>query len=88
VIQVLLLLRVEIWQALSASSYSAVAFATLYTSKHPINSADLLNDRVIPFFDQHQVPLLRMLTAFFGIINSCEITQDQIRKFILRTKVT
>ena len=39
-----------------------MAFAKLYTSKHPINSADILNDRVIPFFDQHQIPLLRILT--------------------------
>lgn len=23
---------------------------------------DILNDRVIPFFDQHQIPLLRILT--------------------------
>jgi hypothetical protein len=27
-----------------------------------VTSADLLNDRVIPFFEEHEIPLLRMLT--------------------------
>ena len=31
-------------------------------SKHALTAADLLNDWVIPFFEDHQVPLLRMLT--------------------------
>jgi len=31
-------------------------------SKHPINAADLLNDRVILFFDKYGIPLLRILT--------------------------
>lgn len=39
-----------------------MAFAKLYTSKHAITSADILNDRVLPFFEQHQIPLLRVLT--------------------------
>ena len=52
----------RIYQQTFVDTYSAVAFAKLYTSKHPINSADLLNDRVIPFFDHHQIPLLRILT--------------------------
>lgn len=43
-------------------TYSAVGFAKLYTSKVPINSTDLLNDGVAPFFDKHGVPLLRILT--------------------------
>jgi hypothetical protein len=30
--------------------------------KHSIFSADLLNNRVIPFFDLHQAPLLRIFT--------------------------
>jgi hypothetical protein len=28
----------------------------------PLTAADLLNDRMIPFFDSHEVKLLRMLT--------------------------
>jgi transposase InsO family protein len=52
----------RIYQQTFVETYASVAFAKLYTSKHPINPADLLNDRVIPFFDQHQIPLLRILT--------------------------
>lgn len=33
-----------------------------YTSKTPITSADLLNDKVLPFFTQQQLPMLRILT--------------------------
>jgi hypothetical protein len=28
----------------------------------PITAADLLNDRVLPFFEEHDVKLLRVLT--------------------------
>ena len=38
-----------------------VAFAKLYDPKTPI-TADLLNDRVIPFFDSHKVKLMRVLS--------------------------
>src|SRR5262245_50128366 len=39
-----------------------VACAKLYDRKTPITAADLLNDRVLPFFDGHEVKLLRLLT--------------------------
>jgi transposase InsO family protein len=52
----------RIYQQTFVDTYSRVAFAKIYTSKHPINSADLLNDRVMPFFDDHGIPLLRILT--------------------------
>lgn len=52
----------RIYQQTFIDTYSAVGFAKLYKSKHPINSADLLNDRVIPFFDEHDIPILRILT--------------------------
>jgi transposase InsO family protein len=52
----------RIYQQTFIDTYSRVAFAKLYETKHAITSADLLNDRVLPFFDQHQIPLLRILT--------------------------
>lgn len=52
----------RIYQQTFIDTYSRVAFAKLYTSKHAITSADVLNDRVLPFFDEHQIPLLRVLT--------------------------
>ena len=39
-----------------------MACAKLYTTKTPITSADLLNDRVLPLFQEHELPLLRILT--------------------------
>jgi len=39
-----------------------VAFAKLYDRKTSLTAADLLNDQVVPFFEEHQVPLSRMLT--------------------------
>ena len=52
----------RIYQQTFIDTYSSMAMAKLYTSKHPINSADFLNDRVIPFFDERGIPLLRILT--------------------------
>lgn len=52
----------RIYQQTFIDTFSAVGFAKLYTSKTPLNSADLLNDRVIPFFDKYGIPLLRILT--------------------------
>lgn len=52
----------RIYQQTFVDTYSKIAFAKLYTSKTPITSADILNDRVLPFFGQHQLPMLRILT--------------------------
>jgi transposase InsO family protein len=52
----------RIYQQTFIDTYSKVAFAKVYRQKNAITAAELLNDRVIPFFDQHDVPLLRILT--------------------------
>lgn len=52
----------RIYQQTFIDTYSRVAFAKLYQSKHAITSADILNDRVLPFFEDKQIPLLRVLT--------------------------
>ena len=52
----------RIYQQTFVDTYSKVAFAKLYTTKTPITAADLLNDRVLPFFEEHQLPMLRILT--------------------------
>ena len=52
----------RIYQQTFVDTYSKVAFAKLYPSKTPITAADLLNDKVLPFFAEHQVPVLRILT--------------------------
>jgi transposase InsO family protein len=52
----------RIYQQTFVDTYSKVAFAKLYDRKTPITAADLLNDRVVPFFDEKEVKLLRVLT--------------------------
>src|SRR5947209_8913777 len=52
----------RIYQQTFIDTYAKVAFAKLYDRKTPITAADLLNDRVLPFFDGHEVKLLRVLT--------------------------
>lgn len=52
----------RIYQQTFVDTYSKVAFAKLYTSKTPITSADILNDRVLPFFELQELPMLRILT--------------------------
>ena len=43
-------------------TYAKVAFAKLYDRKTPITAAEILNDRVVPFYDEHGIRLSRMLT--------------------------
>jgi transposase InsO family protein len=52
----------RIYHQTFVDTYSKVAFAKLYDRKTPINAADLLNDRVVPFFDEKEVKLSRVLT--------------------------
>lgn len=52
----------RIYQQTFVDTYSKVAFAKLYTTKTPITSADLLNDKVLPFFAEQEVAVLRILT--------------------------
>ena len=52
----------RIYQQTFIDTYSSTGFAKLYTTKQPITAADLLNDRVLPFFDEQGAPVLRILT--------------------------
>lgn len=52
----------RIYQQTFVDTYSKIAFAKLYTTKTPITAADVLNDKVLPFFEQHALPMLRILT--------------------------
>ena len=52
----------RIYQQTFIDTYSKVAFAQLYCTKTPITAADLLNDKVLPFFSDHKLPMLRILT--------------------------
>lgn len=52
----------RIYQQTFIDTYSRVAMAKLYTDKSSITAADILNDKVLPWFSEHNIPLLRILT--------------------------
>ncbi len=54
--------RVEAHIEQAVVTYSRVAMVKLYESKTALTAADLLNHRVLPFFESQDVPLLRILT--------------------------
>lgn len=52
----------RIYQQTFIDTYSRVVCAKLYDRKNALVAADLLNDRVVPFFESQEVGLLRILT--------------------------
>jgi len=52
----------RIYQQTFIDTYAKVAMAKLYDRKTPLTAADLLNHRVLPFFEEHGLPLNRVLT--------------------------
>lgn len=52
----------RIYQQTFIDTYAKVAFAKLYDRKNALVAADMLNDKVLPFYGQHDIPLLRVLT--------------------------
>lgn len=52
----------RIYQQTFIDTYSKVVICKLYDRKNSLMAADILNDKVVPFFEQHSIPLLRILT--------------------------
>ena len=52
----------RIYQQTFVDTYSKWAAVKLYTTKTPITAADLLNDKVLPFFAGHGMGVIRILT--------------------------
>lgn len=52
----------KIYQQTYVDTYTQVTCAKVYSQKTPITAADVLNDRVLPLYEQHGITLLRMLT--------------------------
>lgn len=52
----------RVYQQTFVDTYSRFTQAKLYTTKSSLTAADILNDRVIPFYQDQSVPLLRILT--------------------------
>ena len=52
----------RIYQQTVIDTYSKVAFAKLYDRKNALVAADILNDQVIPWFEEEEIRVLRILT--------------------------
>jgi transposase InsO family protein len=52
----------RVYQQTAIDTYGKVAFAKPYDRKTPLTAADLLNGRVLPFFDEHEIVVSRVLT--------------------------
>jgi transposase InsO family protein len=52
----------RVYQQTFIDTYAKVAMVKLYDRRNALVAADFLNDRVVPFFDKHNIPLLRILT--------------------------
>ena len=52
----------RVYQQTYVDTYCKVAHAKLYTTKTPITAADMLNDKVLPYMEEHELPVLRILT--------------------------
>ena len=65
----------RVYQQTAIDTYSKLGFAKLYDRKTALTAADLLNDRVIPFFEEHGLRVDRVLTdrgtEFCGAHGGC-----------------
>ncbi len=52
----------KVYSQVFIDSYSRVANAKLYTDKTALTAADILNDRILPWFEEQGIPCLRILT--------------------------
>lgn len=52
----------RLYQQTFIDTYTKVALAKVYDRKNALVAADMLNDKVLPFFEEHHIPLLRILT--------------------------
>ncbi len=52
----------RIYQQTALDTHANVGFARVYTEKTAITASDLMNDRILPFYDEHGIRVLRALT--------------------------
>ena len=85
----------RIYQQTAIDTHSNMGFAKLYLEKTSLSAADLLNDKVLPFFDEHAICIQRVLTdngtefcgrqeshpyELFLHLNNIEHTRTKVRK--------
>lgn len=71
----------RIYQQTFVDTYSKVAHCKLYVTKAPITAADLLNDRVLPFYESQGLPMLRILTHR-GTEYCCKVNHHDYKLYL------
>jgi transposase InsO family protein len=61
-IQHIFCITIRVYQQTLIDTYTRVATVKLYDRKNALVAADLLNDRVLPLFEEEKIKLLRILT--------------------------
>ncbi|GAB4009964.1 MAG: hypothetical protein Fur0010_01630 [Bdellovibrio sp.] len=52
----------KIYQQTGIDTYSNIGFAKIYSDKTATVAAEFLNSKVLPFFNEHKLSVLRILT--------------------------
>jgi hypothetical protein len=76
----------RIYQQAFVDTYSKWAAAKLYPAKTAITAADLLNDRVLPFFEAQGAVVLRLLTRLGEHLKTGHLSTGQNRPFRRRDR--
>jgi len=85
----------RIYQQTGIDTHCNIGFAKVYSERTALTAADFLNDKVLPFFDEHNIRILRILTdngmeycgkqdvhpyELFLHLNSIEHTRIRVRR--------
>jgi len=85
----------RIYQQTAIDTHANVGFAKVFTEKTALCAADLLNDKVLPHYDEHAIGVLRILTdngrEYYGLkdshayelflhLNDIEHTRTRVRR--------
>jgi hypothetical protein len=65
----------RVYQQTAIDTYSKVAFAKLYDRKTPLTAADLMNDRVVPFLDEHEIVVNRSRNSCIVSVSAYGMTR-------------
>lgn len=66
----------QIYQQTFVDTCAKVAFAKLYTTKTRIAAVDMLNGRVLPFYQEREVLLLQILTDRYAYAHQTSAYED------------
>ena len=67
----------RVYQQTFVDTYSKVSQAKVYTKKTALTAADILNDRVLPWYEAQGISVLRILTDRGMVKHPCKLSWMQ-----------